>query len=75
MIDMSLRLANCLDIDSKSKYRYEELESDTNGKQTFSQSGKSPSFYSSHQIMFMKITKKIRDVKTRCSECNKELKH
>ena len=80
MIDMSLRLDSCRDIDSKCKYRYEELEnsqpeSNINGKQTFLQGGQRLSFYSFLQIMFMKIHKKIRDVKSRLIECNYKWKH
>ena len=67
MIDIPLRLDSCLDIDSKNKHRYEELEnslpeSEINGMQTCSQTGKRLSFCSFHQIMLWKIRKKIRDV-------------
>ena len=67
MIDIPLRLDSCLDIDSENKHIYEELEnslpeSEINGKQTCSQTGKRLSFCSFHQIMFRKIHKKFRDV-------------
>ena len=71
MTDMSLRLDTSLDIDSKSKCRYEELENslpgvEINGKHTCSQNGKRLSFYSFHQIMLRKFHKKFRDVICNC---------
>ena len=75
MIDIPLRLDSCLDIDSKNKHRYEELEnslteSEINGTQTSSQKRKRLSFDSFHQIMLRKIHKKFRDV-----ICNYRWKH
>ena len=75
MIDIPLRLDSCLDIDSKNKHRYEELEnslpeSEINGMQTCSQTGKRLSFCSFHQIMLRKFHKNFRDVL-----CNYRWKH
>ena len=75
MIDIPLRLDSCLDIDSKNKHRYEELEnslpeSEINGKQTCSRKGKRLSFCSFHQIMLRKFHKNFRDVL-----CNYRWKH